>query len=77
MANAQHLGGSRRWRYCKTACVCRWAARGDKFEGRFTQIISDIQMQADDDELSGGAVVQPAYSIPQRDSTRASKNRRP
>lgn len=39
-------------------------ARGDKFEARFTQIISDIQSQADDDETSGGAVVAPAYTIP-------------
>lgn len=39
-------------------------ARGDKFEARFVQIVSDIQAMADDDELSGGAVVAPAYTIP-------------
>lgn len=38
--------------------------RGDKFEQRFTQILSDTQAQADDDELSGDAVVAPAFAWP-------------
>lgn len=35
--------------------------RGDKFEARYLQIAGDIEGQADDDELSGGAAVQPAH----------------
>lgn len=38
--------------------------RGDKFEGRYTQIISDIQAMADQDELSGNAAVQAAFYYP-------------
>lgn len=35
--------------------------RGDKFEARYMQIASDIQGMADDDELAGGAAVQPSF----------------
>ena len=43
----------------------RWNdKRGEKFEGRFTQIINDIQGMADDDELTGGACVSLAYEYP-------------
>ncbi len=38
--------------------------RGPRFEERFVQILSDIQAQADDDELSGNAVVQQAVYYP-------------
>ena len=34
--------------------------RGDKFEARFLQIVNDLQGMADEDELVGGAAVQPA-----------------
>lgn len=37
--------------------------RGDKFEARFTQILSDIEGMGDDDETSGSAAVQPAYGF--------------
>jgi len=43
----------------------RWNdKRGDRFEQRFTQIVGDIQAMADDDELTGGAQVAPAYEYP-------------
>lgn len=39
--------------------------RGPAFEGRFTQALSDLQAQGDDDELSGGAAVTPAFCFPE------------
>ena len=39
--------------------------RGPAFEGRFTQILSDLQAQADDDELSGNSAVQQGFSYPE------------
>lgn len=41
--------------------------RKEEFEGVFTQIISDIQQQADLDELSGGAAVAQAFTYPSDD----------
>jgi hypothetical protein len=38
--------------------------RSDKWEARYTQILGDLQGQADDDELSGGACVSPAFFYP-------------
>ncbi len=38
--------------------------RGSRFEERFVQILSDIQAQGDDDELTGSAVVGQAFSYP-------------
>lgn len=35
--------------------------RGDKFESRYDQILSDIEGMGDEDETSGSAAVQPAY----------------
>lgn len=35
--------------------------RGDKFEARFMQILSDLEGMGDDDETAGGASVQPAF----------------
>lgn len=37
--------------------------RGDKFETRFMQIVTDLESQGDDDELAGGAAIQPAYVL--------------
>lgn len=39
--------------------------RGESFEGRYTQILSDIQAMADDDELAGTAVVQQGFTYPE------------
>jgi hypothetical protein len=39
--------------------------RGDKFEARFVQILSDLQAMGDDDELAGGASIAPAYAWPE------------
>src|SRR5512139_3619897 len=49
--------------YGALAYACdHWSdKRGDKFEQRFTQILSDIEAMGDDDETAGGASVQPAY----------------
>lgn len=38
--------------------------RADSFEARFVQILSDIQNQADDDELSGNAQVGQSFQYP-------------
>lgn len=38
--------------------------RADKWEARFQQIKDDLQDQADEDELSGGATVSPAFFYP-------------
>lgn len=38
--------------------------RGQRFEGRFTQILSDIQAQADGDDTSGNAVVAQSFQYP-------------
>jgi len=35
--------------------------RGDGWEQRYQQILTDIQDQSDDDETSGGSTVSPAY----------------
>jgi hypothetical protein len=42
--------------------------RREAFEGRFTQILADLQAQADDDELQGNPEVRPAYPYPSDDS---------
>lgn len=38
-----------------------------RFEQRYNQIISELQAEADDDELSGGAVISNAYEYPCED----------
>jgi hypothetical protein len=38
--------------------------RGQRFEDRFVQILSDIQAQADNDELTGNATVGQAFQYP-------------
>jgi hypothetical protein len=38
--------------------------RAKNWETRYTQILGDLQQQADDDELSGGASVSPALQYP-------------
>lgn len=38
-------------------------SRKDMFEGRFTQAVAEIAEQRLNDELSGGASIQPAYSM--------------
>lgn len=38
--------------------------RKNAFEQRYQQIIAELQNQADEDELSGGAVIVPAYEFP-------------
>lgn len=38
--------------------------RADKWEARYQQIKDDLQGQGDDDELSGGATVSPAFFYP-------------
>jgi hypothetical protein len=38
--------------------------RADRWEARFQQIKDDLQGQADEDELSGGSVVSPAFFYP-------------
>lgn len=39
--------------------------RSDKWEQRYQQILGQLQSQADEDELSGGAAVTPAFFYPQ------------
>lgn len=41
--------------------------RADKFEGRYAQILADLQDQADEDELGDDAAVQPALYFPPDD----------
>lgn len=41
--------------------------RGPLFEQRFTQILSDLQEQADEDELAGNAQVRQAFTYPSDD----------
>lgn len=38
--------------------------RSTYWEDRYLKIVAELQGQSDDEELSGGAVVQPAYSFP-------------
>ena len=41
--------------------------RKNAFEQRYQQIIAELQNQADEDELSGGAVISNAYAFPSED----------
>jgi hypothetical protein len=41
--------------------------RAPKWESRYSEIASKLQIMADDDELSGGATVSPAYHYPSDD----------
>lgn len=41
--------------------------RSPKWESRYSEIASKLQIMADDDELSGGATVSPAYHYPSDD----------
>jgi hypothetical protein len=39
-------------------------ARLQRYESRFVQIMQELQDQANDDELAGGAIISPAYVFP-------------
>lgn len=45
------------------ACDHYMDKRGDKFEARYLQIVSDIEAMGDEDELTGSASVTPAYQL--------------